>query len=79
MTDELRSRLPVAVLVAVAVQAAAALMWGGAASARIAALEARAERQGTVIERLARVEEQVSATRAAVERMEQRMGERRGE
>ena len=75
MTDELRSRLPAAVLVAVAVQAAAALMWGGAASARIAALEARAERQGTVIERLARLEEQVAATRAGVERLERRTEE----
>ena len=75
MKDELRSRLPAAVLVAVAVQAAAALMWGGAASARIAALEARAERQGTVVERLARLEEQVVATRAGVERLERRMEE----
>ncbi len=73
MTDEMARRWPAAVLVAVAVQAAAALMWGGAASARIAALEARAERQGTVIERLARREEQVAATRAAVERMERRL------
>jgi hypothetical protein len=73
MTDEMSRRWPAAVLVAVAVQAAAALMWGGAASARIAALEARAERQGTVIERLARLEEQVTATRAAVERMERRI------
>lgn len=73
MTDDMTKRLPAAVLVAVAVQAAAALMWAGGASARIAALEARAERQGTVIERLARLEEQALATRAAVERMERRM------
>jgi len=73
MTDEMTRRLPAAVLVAVAVQAAAALMWAGGASARIAALEARAERQGTVIERLARLEEQAAATRAVLERIERRM------
>ncbi len=78
MTDDMSRRWPAAVLVAVAVQAAAALMWGGAASARIAALEARAERHGPVAERLARLEEQVAATRAAVERIERRMEERRG-
>lgn len=72
MSEELKSRLPAAVVVAAVVQAVAALLWAGGASARIAALEARAERQGTVIERLTRLEEQVAATRAGVERLERR-------
>lgn len=73
MTSELKSRLPAAVLVAVAVQAAAALIWAGGASARIAALESRVEGQGSVAERLARLEEQTAGVRTAVERMERRM------
>ena len=73
MTDELKARIPGAVLVAVAIQTAGALLWAGGAAARISALEARVEGQGSVAERLARLEEQTVAVRQAVERLERRM------
>ena len=60
-------------MAAVVVQAAAALLWAGGASARITALESRVEGQGSVAERLARLEEQAAATRQAVERIERRL------
>lgn len=66
-------RLPLAVIVALAVQTAGALVWAGGAAARIAALEARVEQQSAVTERLARLEEQAAATRAAIERIEARL------
>lgn len=75
MTDELRTKIPAAVMVAVMVQAAAALLWAGGASARIATLEARVEGQGSVAERLARLEEQGAATRRSLERIERRLEE----
>lgn len=58
---------------ALAVQAVAGLVWVGGAAARIATLESRVEEQRLVAERLARLEEQASATRASVERIEQRL------
>lgn len=65
-------RLPAAVLVTLALQTAAALLWAGAAAARISALESQVIGQAQVAERLARLEEQTLATRAAVERLEGR-------
>ena len=73
MTEEMKARIPVAVLVAVAIQTAGALLWAGGAAARISALEARVEGQGSVAERLVRLEEQTVAVRQAVERLERRM------
>ncbi|WP_296815403.1 hypothetical protein [Brevundimonas sp.] len=73
MTEEMKARIPAAVLVAVAIQTAGALLWAGGAAARISALEARVEGQGSVAERLARLEEQTVAVRQAVERLERRM------
>lgn len=78
MTEDLKAKIPVAVLVAVAIQTAGALVWAGGAAARIGALEARVEGQGSVAERLARLEEQTLAVRRAVERLEERMGAGRG-
>lgn len=72
MSDDWK-RLPPAVVAALIVQTAAALIWAGAASARIAALEGGAGAQGAVAERLARLEEQGAATRAAIERIERRL------
>lgn len=72
MRDAAR-RIPVAVIVALAVQTAGALVWAGGAAARIAALEDRLGEHRQVAERLARLEEQGEATRAAVERIERRL------
>nr|WP_315054347.1 hypothetical protein [uncultured Brevundimonas sp.] len=75
MTDEWK-RVPPAVVAALIVQTAAGLIWAGGAAARIGALEARMGEQRLVAERLARLEEQGVATRAAVERIEQRLERR---
>ena len=66
-------RVPLAVIVALVVQTAGALIWAGGAAARIGTLEARIGEQRLVAERLARLEEQGVATRAAVERIEMRL------
>ncbi len=70
---EILKRVPVAVIAALAVQTAGALVWAGGAAARISVLEDRMGEHRQVAERLARLEEQSKATRAAVERMEMRL------
>lgn len=72
MMEALR-KVPVAVIVALAVQTAGGLIWAGGAAARIATLEEWVGEQRLVAERLARLEEQSLATRAAVERVERRL------
>lgn len=71
--SERNRRIPVAVIAALALQTAGALVWAGGAAARIAVLEERIGEQRQVVERLARLEEQSKATRAAVERIEMRL------
>ena len=66
-------RLSIAVIAALVVQTLGGLVWAGGAAARIATLEERVGEQRLVAERLARLEEQSLATRAAVERVERRM------
>jgi len=66
-------KIPVAVIAALAVQTVSGLVWAGGAAARIATLEDRVGEQRLVAERLARLEEQSRATRAAVERIEERL------
>ena len=66
-------QVSVAVLVAVALQAAAALLWAGKASARIDDMQRRLEAQAPVAERLARLEEQATATRQSLARIEARL------
>ena len=62
-----------ALIVALAVQTVGGLVWAGGAAARIATLEDRVGEQRLVAERLARLEEQGVATRAAVDRIERRL------
>ncbi|PLR25164.1 hypothetical protein SGCZBJ_13100 [Caulobacter zeae] len=66
-------QISAAVLVAVTLQAAAALMWAGRASARIDEMQKRLEAQAPVAERLARLETQAEATRAALVRIEAKL------
>lgn len=66
-------RVPVAIIVALAVQTIGGLIWAGGAAARIASLEESVGEQRTVAERLARLEEQSQSTREAVERIERRL------
>jgi hypothetical protein len=66
-------KAPVAIIAALMVQTIGGLVWAGGAAARIATLEERVGEQRLVAERLARLEEQSVATRAAVERIEIRL------
>jgi outer membrane protein TolC len=70
-------RIPMALVVALVLQTIGGLVWAGGAAARIATLEERVGEQRLVAERLARLEEQGVATRAAVERIETRLEEMR--
>lgn len=62
-----------ALLVAVALQAAAVLLWAGKASARIDEMQRRLEAQAPVAERLARLEAQAEASRQSLVRIEARL------
>ena len=66
-------RIPIALAVALVVQTIGGLVWASGAAARIATLETRVSEQQLVAERLARLEEQGIATRAAVDRIERRL------
>ena len=66
-------QISAAVLVAVAIQAAAALLWAGKASARIDEMQRRLEAQAPVAERLARLEAQADATRQSLNRIEAKL------
>ena len=72
--DDLK-KMATALGVALAVQTVGGLVWAGGAAARIATLEDRVGEQRLVAERLARLEEQGVATRAAVARIEHRLEE----
>jgi hypothetical protein len=63
--------------VALTVQTIAGLVWAGGAAARIGTLEERVAEQRLVAERLARLEAQGEATRAALVRIETRLEARR--
>ncbi len=73
MSEHQIRRVPTALLIAVMLQTIGGLVWAGGAAARIATLEERVGEQRLVAERLARLEEQSTATRAAVERIENRL------
>lgn len=66
-------QVTLAVVITIAIQAAGGLLWAGRASARIDELSRRVEGQSETSERLARLEEQVSATRLTLERLERRL------
>jgi len=66
-------KVPIALIAALAVQTIGGLVWAGGAAARIATLEDRVAEQRLVAERLARLEAQGEATRAAVDRIERRL------
>lgn len=66
-------KIPLALIVALTVQAIGGLVWAGGAAARIATLEEQVAEQRLVSERLARLEEQSVATRASLGRIEDRL------
>lgn len=63
-------KIPIALITALAVQTVGGLVWAGGAAARIETLEAQVAEQRLVAERLARLEAQGEATRAAIDRIE---------
>ncbi|QTN19170.1 hypothetical protein HZ989_13230 [Brevundimonas sp. AJA228-03] len=70
--DDIR-KLATGLAVALVVQTIGGLVWAGSAATRIATLEDRVDEQRLVAERLARLEEQGIATRAALMRIETRL------
>jgi len=66
-------QVSVALIVTLILQAAAALMWAGRASARIDEMRTHLDAQAPVAERLARLEEQATATRASLARIEAKL------
>ena len=61
------------VLLAIGLQTGGVLIWAGREANRIEVIEQRLDRQSNVAERLTRLEEQVFAARATLERMEHKL------
>ncbi|MAW80212.1 MAG: hypothetical protein CMI63_08230 [Parvularcula sp.] len=72
-------RVTVAIGAAVIVQTGLGLIWAGAASERLAQLERRADDNTQIIERTARLEEQVRFVSATLIRIEEKIDVKRGE
>ena len=58
-------RVPIAVIVTLLLQSAAALVWAGSAAERLSVLETRAARIDEMVERTARLEERARTRDAA--------------
>jgi len=65
--------ITLSLVVAVLVQTAGALLWAGAAEARLSQLETQAAADLPVAERLARLEEQMIGARQSLTRIERRL------
>ena len=72
-------RVTVAIGAAVIVQTGLGLIWAGAASERLAQLERRADDNTQIIERTARLEEQMRFVSATLIRIEEKIDTKRGE
>lgn len=70
---KIQGKVTIALVLAVALHAAGVMFWAGAAAERISALEASAAMARPVAERLARMEVEMAAVRAQLDRMEARM------
>ena len=75
----LERHITLAMILTMALQAAGALIWFGATGERIEQLERRADMQGPVLERLARLEEAAAQSQAALRRIEARLDQREAE
>ena len=69
----LQKRVSMAVLIAIAIETAAGLIWAGATLERIDTLEREAAESRPVAERLARVEAQLEAVHAQLDRIEMKI------
>jgi hypothetical protein len=66
-------RLTLAILVTLILEAIAGLLWVGAAAQRLDDLEMESKRQQPILERIARMEAELSAVRASLVRIENHM------
>ncbi len=66
-------RITIAVGAALLVQSALGLVWAGAAAERLNQLERRADNSTEIIERTARLEEQIGAVREQLGRIETKL------
>jgi hypothetical protein len=67
------TRMTLALLFTVCVEAVAGLLWVGAAAQRLTVLESAMSAQQPITERMARIEVQVSSMRATLDRIEDRI------
>jgi hypothetical protein len=67
------TRLTLALLVTLCLEAIAGLLWVGAAAQRLNILEANVSAQQPIVERIARIEAQMSGVRATLDRIETRI------
>ena len=72
-TWSLERKIPLGVILALAVQSGGALAWAGGAAERIATLERRLDHQSNVNERLARLEAEAEGARASLARIEAKL------
>lgn len=66
-----------ALILSLAIQSAAALIWAGHAAARLDMVEHRLQAQEPLAERLAVLETELAAARASLERIERRLDAKR--
>lgn len=69
-------RITMALILALFLETAGGLLWAGRASARLDEVERAVATQPEVTERLARLEEQLTDTRRALARIEDRLDEK---
>lgn len=67
------TRLTLALLLTICLEAVAGLLWVGAAAQRLSVLEASVTAQQPITERMARIETQMSGVRATLDRIETRI------
>ncbi|PHS40227.1 MAG: hypothetical protein COA91_04410 [Robiginitomaculum sp.] len=67
--------ISIGIIVTLAFQSAGVLMWGGAAEARLQSLEKTTYASPLLVERMARLEEQMIMARQSLARIERRLDE----
>ncbi len=70
---KLERTVSIGIIVTLAIQSAGVLMWGGAAEARLQSLEKTTSASPLVVERMARLEEQMIMARQSLARIERRL------
>ena len=70
---EVERRVPLALIFGFVLQTGGGLFWAGSAAERIARVEAQADENARVIERVVRLEEQVSAVHEGLGRIETKL------